>query len=492
MQGSRVIAWVCLAGMNTLLFLSGCSEDTPTPTPTPERPKDPNACTEIGRCNIDGPKDDGNPCTSDGCDPCNNTVHEVLPNNVACAGGSECMATGFCLNGTCTQEAVPDGTQCGFFDACSQAGTCMAGTCVTQPGVTCKGDEFCSLGKCIKLCSMSGWFGNSGQGSGTTALATGDVNGDMVPDFLLTSYATDTADVMLSNGSGIVDVRGVAAGPDPAAVAVAELNGDGNVDIVVANLNWNSITVLLNNGQGSWAAGGLYPLGQQPRSINTADLNGDGLTDLIVGGENDVTHVFLHDSNGLFSQKTSQDGGWATIIADLDGDSDLDLAVTSPVTQSISTLMNKGDGTFNARTQYPIGTESFRMAAADLDGDGDTDLAAISEFPPLVHFLWNKGNGTFDGNSSFPIENSPVGIATADVNLDGLPDLLVIHSSNNIMAVHPNLGGGAFMPPRWYNIMFNSLAVTSTDVDLDGKPDAVVGSDGGVVGVILNACLQEP
>jgi len=41
-------------------------------------------------------------------------------------------------------------------------------------------------------------------------------------------------------------------------------------------------------------------------------------------------------------------------------------------------LMGKGDGTFQAKTDYDVGTCPYSVAVGDFNGDGKTDLVATS------------------------------------------------------------------------------------------------------------------
>ncbi len=67
--------------------------------------------------------DDGNPCTSDGCDP----------------------TTG------CTHVPVADGTVCGDQNVCDGAETCRAGTCRREAALDCDDTDPCTLDTCVPM-----------------------------------------------------------------------------------------------------------------------------------------------------------------------------------------------------------------------------------------------------------------------------------------------------------------------------------------------------
>src|SRR5579871_4985416 len=83
----------------------------------------------------------------------------------------------------------------------------------------------------------------------TFGVATGDVNGDGIPDIVTANFEGGGVDVFLGNGDG---------GFRPAVtydvgygylgyVALGDFNGDGKLDIAVADIENASVQILLNN-----------------------------------------------------------------------------------------------------------------------------------------------------------------------------------------------------------------------------------------------------
>ncbi|MGY8694274.1 MAG: FG-GAP repeat domain-containing protein, partial [Verrucomicrobiia bacterium] len=95
-------------------------------------------------------------------------------------------------------------------------------------------------------------------------------------------------------------------------------------------------------------------------------------------------------------------------IGDLDGDNDLDIAVANGrhwPHQNI-VLFNQGRARFNLIR--PLGQDmaaSYATELADLDNDGDLDIAVGNDNAPNVIFL-NDGQGTFQRHATFGTPSS--------------------------------------------------------------------------------------
>ena len=117
------------------------------------------------------------------------------------------------------------------------------------------------------------------------------------------------------------------------------------------------------------------------------------------------------------------------IAADLNGDGTLDLGGAGA--NAVSVMLGNGDGTFRAKTDFPIGTQTQAVAAGDFNSDGKVDLVVTLNSPQFsLALLTGTGTGSFNAPTFFPNTSgfdSPAIVAT-DLNGDGRLDLVVMHS----------------------------------------------------------------
>lgn len=172
--------------------------------------------------------------------------------------------------------------------------------------------------------------------------------------------------------------------PAPRGITVADFDGDGNMDLVTSNSsNLNTISVFFGNGDGTFDADVQYTTALGPDSVCAADFDGDGDTDLAASNTNAKSvSVFLNDGAGSFAPKVDyavSDNPRYIISGDFDADGDQDLALSlynsSLSSDKAGILLNNGNGTFAAEIDYVVGDNPFSIFAADLDGDSDLDLA---------------------------------------------------------------------------------------------------------------------
>src|SRR5512147_1747710 len=80
------------------------------------------------------------------------------------------------------------------------------------------------------------------------------------------------------------------------------------------------------------------------------------------------------------------------VSADFNGEGVADLAVANHDSGTVSILLGKSDGTFNAATPVTVAANANEIVSADFNGDGIVDLAVAGS---TVTILLGNGDGTF-------------------------------------------------------------------------------------------------
>jgi FG-GAP-like repeat len=189
-----------------------------------------------------------------------------------------------------------------------------------------------------------------------------------------------------------------------------------------------------------------------------ADLNGDGRVDL-AGSNANAASVMLGNGDGTFQAKTDFPIGMQTqavAAGDFNSDGRVDLMVTLNTPQlSLALLTGTGTGTFNAPTFFPntSGFDSPAIAATDLNGDSRLDLVVMHSIACFtapcraarsITILLGNGNGTFQTPSEIDVGTGPNSMAVVDLNRDGIKDV-AIGGGNTEFSVLIGVGNGTFV-----------------------------------------------
>lgn len=219
--------------------------------------------------------------------------------------------------------------------------------------------------------------------------------------------------------------------------------------------------------------------------VAAGDLDEDGDLDVVSGGLGASARVYLNDGAGnLGSPTTVAMGSGADLrdmlLVDLNNDGILDLAVTRDPYSPSSPLgaavrLGIGGGQFGAAQVVDCGGDGRGLAAGDLDGDGDVDLAISKGAPSGIALLINDGQGGFSLLTQILI-NAQVGdVAIVDLDGNAHPELLVASYSSPELLRFDDVG--AVTEPTAQVISLpgsgGECFLTPGDVDGDGDIDIV-------------------
>jgi hypothetical protein len=100
-------------------------------------------------------------------------------------------------------------------------------------------------------------------------------------------------------------------------------------------------------------------------------------------------------------------------------------------------LLGNGDGTFKSATAHQTGISPIGMVLADLNGDGNLDVA-VTGFTSTVTILAGNGDGTFQNATFFMAGSGCYGIIQVNVNGGALPDLVVANQFADTVSILTN------------------------------------------------------
>ena len=275
----------------------------------------------------------------------------------------------------------------------------------------------------------------------------------------------------------------------PRAVYAADLDGDTDLDVLCVSTVDDVLAWYENlDGAGSFgAAQVIHTGGDFPVSVIAADLDGDNDMDVVSLSELDDELKWFANTDGLGSfggaQTISTAGDYPlqVIAADIDGDTDMDLAVASANDDEVAWLRNNGSGSFSRFVIGTTGTGAFTVAAVDLDGDGDLDVAAGSNFDDEIYWHENtNGAGSFGSVnlvSKFDA-NGPTWVSGADMDGDGDEDLLSTSNLDSEVSWYENVDGVPCCanPTVLTTRAFGAWSHFAVDMDGDGDLDVVTAS----------------
>ncbi len=222
----------------------------------------------------------------------------------------------------------------------------------------------------------------------------------------------------------------------PTRLTVADLDGDGDTDIVFT-IHTGSVRMLINDGTGGFVLGPSYDTGipnGDPPHLVAADLNNDNAPEILVTTWPDPSSVliFMNDGTGQFLLTDSYpvfSKAFGIDVGDYNGDTIPDMAVANTGSTSVNlcVFMGIGDGTFGPRVDYSAGERqlnSRQVASGDLDEDGDVDLVVCNVSNNTVSVLLNNGDGTFGEPVLYGTGQFPVKVLLNDFDADGRLDIV--------------------------------------------------------------------
>ncbi|SDH76179.1 Por secretion system C-terminal sorting domain-containing protein [Winogradskyella thalassocola] len=289
----------------------------------------------------------------------------------------------------------------------------------------------------------------------------------------------------------------------------SDIDNDGDQDVLITGtdrLGQKIATLYLNDGLGNYSEiSGTSFVGVNQSTVHFFDADGDNDEDVLISGADSsnqrITKLYTNNGSGDFTEVlgTPFDGvtSGSVSIADIEGDSDLDVLITGydSSSQKIAKLYtNNGGGVFSEI----FGTifENVGTSAAsfnDIDGDNDQDvlITGINNLNQRIAKLYtNDGSGIFSevvGTSFEPVNGGEV--VFVDIDGDNDEDVFLTGYSSNleqrISKLYTNNGSGVFsevLATPFEGVQQGGVSFADIDGDLD-QDLLITGYNGSSQGI---------
>ncbi|HRZ87130.1 MAG TPA: VCBS repeat-containing protein [bacterium] len=287
-----------------------------------------------------------------------------------------------------------------------------------------------------------------------------DLTGDGVYDIVFANY--DSAGVYILPGPDY-DIADKITLPvnNSYSISIGRLNDDQYVDMLVSSYTGGGSSKIFW-GDSSYTYGSSFTIDSSGAAGTTiADLNGDGDLDLLLSSySTNAVKIYYNAGGGTPFPATpslslSALGPHGVSVGHIDGDAVLDIVVSSSGSGGNS-FVYWGDSGWTRQTELYTGGAAYDCSVSDLDDDGFDDIV----FTGASRYFLSNGDESFDAEALLGFD--AYGAATADLNSDGLYEIL--------------LGGPSAMRIYWSDTGWT--AYTQVDANV-AYGLSIVGANGG-------------
>lgn len=241
------------------------------------------------------------------------------------------------------------------------------------------------------------------------------------------------------------------------------------------------------------AVSSRIPVGTSPGWVVIADLNGDARMDIAVANarSRNVT-VLLGDGKGGFTPAAGSpfaagDEPADIAVGEINNDGKVDLVIANHGTKYVTVLLGDGRGGFAPAPKSPFTVKSsphpHGVALADFNGDRKLDIVVDDWQNDNVTVLFSDGkDGFISPGVSFAVGKMPYHkVRAADVTGDGKPDIITTNMRGNNATVLLGDGRGGFTPSAGspFATGDSPFYVAVSDLNRDGKPDLAIATYSG-------------
>jgi hypothetical protein len=259
--------------------------------------------------------------------------------------------------------------------------------------------------------------------------------------------------------------------------------------------------VFLSAAAPTFAAPAIYTSGEPAHFLAMGDFTGNGFPSMAIPNpQNNTVTILLNNGNGTFFKGTPihiQDP-LQVVAGDFTGDGKVDLAVLTDMlpkkapnlagaaktVDGLVLFIGNGDGMFTRSTTYRVIQGNRRMVVGDFNGDGLPDIAVST--PHAVGILINTGGGTFAPEVRYRVSTGAISdMKIGDFNGDGIPDIIVALPAQMGVRVLLGNGDGTFAVQHTSQLGVAPVAIAIGDFNDDGVEDVAAVSGNFRQGVFV-------
>ena len=237
---------------------------------------------------------------------------------------------------------------------------------------------------------------NFNADNGIRGLVILDADGDGFPDIITANRDASNVSILINNKDGTfappINFEGNGSGET--AAATSDVNGDGIMDLFLGAIYSDEVMLWLGDGNGSFVFNSKVGVGNGPWMIASGDVNNDGTPDVVCANSSGSSFsVVMCDSLGNLSSPANYSVGAFPIsvdLGDVDGDLDLDIVTSNFSGANFTFYENDGTGVYINRIDIPSNQAGSCAVFHDRDNDGDMDMTGIDEREDLLILFTNN------------------------------------------------------------------------------------------------------
>jgi len=354
-------------------------------------------------------------------------------------------------------------------------------------------------------------------------IASGDVNGDGLPDVLITGPGLENSQIYLNNGDGTFRAGQIIQENSIADALLdgrlVDIDGDGCLDAVVADGN-SVVWVATGDCSGNFASPKPVYMGDSNAAVRLVDVNGDGHLDIVTSSLPDINPAYgsvagntlsvaFGDGKGNFGLARNYIGksqAYSLAVADFNGDGKPDFVTANNDSDTVTVYQNDGSGGFGfpqgvyagVLGQMPPDTPTSPLSFSDLNGDGKMDAFLLERGggETFATSFLNDGTGRFNGaiasavglagwNTS-GLDTTPEDYRLGDFRNTGHQDMVAVGGSVDYILFLKGNGDGTFAKGTPVTTPGAVGMLTTGDFNHDGKLDFVAVGDGALTAFLGN------